>query len=46
MTADSMKLFGYKSERPEEFLIMFRFHSTLVNATIECACVINRKNPG
>lgn len=46
MTADSIKLFGYKCKRPEEFLIMFGFYSTLLNATIECACVINRKIPG
>lgn len=46
MTADSKKLFGYKCERLEEFLIIFRFHSTLVNVVIECACAINRKIPG
>ena len=44
MTDDSMKLFGYKCERPEEFLIIFRFHGTLVNATIVCAYVINSKD--
>lgn len=43
MTDDSMELFGYKCERAEEFLIIFRLYGTLVDVTIMCAYVINSK---
>jgi len=39
-----MKLFGYKCGRAEEFLIIFRFRGTLVNAIVVCAYVINSKD--